>query len=216
MHRLFRHAPLRFIAGVLAAAGLGTGGVVSATASPASAGTGTAAACEVTWGSGAKRVYDYSPYWIVDARAGRHDCYDRFVVDVADSATGYDVKYVDEVYATGYDVAPGVVVPLRGGAKLQVVVNSPAYGPDGYTFRDRNATELVDVSGYRTFRQVAYAGVWRLDTTFGLGVRARLPYRVFILPGTTARIVVDVAHHGDRRAVRAALVRARRRPPPAA
>jgi hypothetical protein len=59
------------------------------------------------------------------------------------------------------------------------------------TYRYANARELVNVAGYRTFRQVAWAGSFEGYTTAGLGVRARLPFRVFTLPG---RLVVDVAH----------------------
>jgi hypothetical protein len=53
------------------------------------------------------------------------------------------------------------------------------------------------VSGYRTFRQVAYAGSFEGQTTIGVGVRARLPFRVFTLagPGSNSRLVIDVAHH---------------------
>jgi hypothetical protein len=47
------------------------------------------------------------------------------------------------------------------------------------------------VTGYQTFRQVAWAGTHHGTTSIGLGVRARLPFRVFTLPD---RIVVDVAH----------------------
>ncbi|MDQ1596268.1 MAG: hypothetical protein QOH40_2824, partial [Arthrobacter pascens] len=34
-------------------------------------------------------------------------------------------------------------------------------------------------------------------TTLGLGVRARLPFKVFTLagPGSGSRLVIDVAHH---------------------
>lgn len=198
MHRPFRHSPRHIIAIALATAGVGLSFGISPAANATESGissSATATDCAVTWGSAAKKADNGSPYWVIDARAGRHHCYDRFVIDVADSTTGYDVKYVEQVYATGYDVTPGTVaVPLRGGAKLQVLINSPAYGPDGYTFRNRNAQELVDVRGFSTFRQVAYAGSRRLETTFGIGTRARLPFRVFILPGEQARVVVDVAH----------------------
>ncbi|EWC59406.1 hypothetical protein UO65_5352 [Actinokineospora spheciospongiae] len=40
-------------------------------------------------------------------------------------------------------------------------------------------------------RQLAWAGSWEGTTDLGLGVRARLPFRVFTLPG---HVVVDVAH----------------------
>lgn len=61
----------------------------------------------------------------------------------------------------------------------------------------RNQDEMVDVSGFRTFRQLAFGGSFEGNTTLGLGVRARLPFRVFVLPATTLgtqRLVVDVAH----------------------
>ena len=56
--------------------------------------------------------------------------------------------------------------------------------------------ELLDPAGYRTFRHVAWAGSFEGQSTLGLGVRARLPFRVFLLdgPGTGSRMVVDVAH----------------------
>jgi hypothetical protein len=44
---------------------------------------------------------------------------------------------------------------------------------------------------------LASAGSFEGQTTIGLGVRARLPFRVFTLdgPGNGSRIVIDVAHH---------------------
>ena len=61
----------------------------------------------------------------------------------------------------------------------------------GWAYPYKNRAELVNVSGYRTFRQVAWAESDAYYTRFGLGVRARLPFRVFTLPG---RLVIDVAH----------------------
>jgi hypothetical protein len=52
------------------------------------------------------------------------------------------------------------------------------------------------VTGYRTFRQVAFLGTFEGYTTIGLGVRARLPFRVQVLagPGAGSRLVIDVGH----------------------
>jgi hypothetical protein len=49
----------------------------------------------------------------------------------------------------------------------------------------------VDLTGYRTFRDTRFAGSFEGETQIGLGVRARLPFRVLQLDG---RIIVDVAH----------------------
>jgi hypothetical protein len=88
--------------------------------------------------------------------------------------------------------ASGAPVPLRGAGKLQVTVYSPAYDQNfNQTYVYTNPAELVNVTGYQTFRQVAWAGSWEGTTSVGLGVRARLPFRVIALED---RVVVDVAH----------------------
>ena len=47
-----------------------------------------------------------------------------------------------------------------------------------------------------TFRDVVWAGSFEGITSVGLGVRARLPSRAFVLagPGDGSRLVIDVAH----------------------
>jgi hypothetical protein len=87
----------------------------------------------------------------------------------------------------------GMVLHVRGDAKLLITIQAPA-GP-GYR---PNARNLVSVSHFRTFRQVRGAGSFEGITSIGLGVRARLPFRVFRVdngaqPGS--RLVIDVAHH---------------------
>jgi hypothetical protein len=152
---------------------------------------GTAAAapyCGITWGSMPKSANPTTVSELVNIRAGRHDCYDRLVFDANGSVNGYWVSYVDVVTEDG----TGNPVPLRGGARLSVTVQAPSYDDNGnLTYHPANRSELVNVAGYRTFRQVAWAGSFEGSTTVGLGVRARLPFRVFTLPG---RVVVDVAH----------------------
>ncbi|HEX6356124.1 AMIN-like domain-containing (lipo)protein [Actinophytocola sp.] len=144
--------------------------------------------CGITWGSGAKSASPTTASELVDVRAGRHDCYDRLVFDVNGAVDGYWVSYVATVYEDG----SGRPVPLRGGARLSVTVQAPSYDENGQlTYNPANRAELVNVTGYQTFRQVAWAGSFEGATTVGLGVRARLPFRVLTLPG---RVVVDVAH----------------------
>ncbi len=159
---------------------------------PASAATG----CSTAWGSLPETVSPRSGGTLDDVRAGRHACHDRLVLDldgIDASAVTYDVRYVDQVAQDG----SGTPVPLRGAADLQVVVHSPAYTAGGAaTYDPADDAEAVDVTGYRTFRQVAWAKSFEGSSTVGLGMRARLPFRVVVLdgPGDGARLVVDVAH----------------------
>jgi len=150
--------------------------------------------CGITWGSLPRTGSRLVAGPIINARAGQHPCYDRLVVDLRSApAPGFNVRYVTRVGTQG----SGRVVPLRGGAFLQIVVRAPTYDTAGHTtYQPARPSEAVAVTGFRTFRQVAYAGSFEGYTSFGLGVRARLPFRVFTLagPGSRTRLVIDVAH----------------------
>ena len=166
-----------------------------ALASAADATTTTCAAPIARWGSLTKSLGSMSPAPITNVRAGRHACFDRLVVDTRGNGAGYTVSYVPQVLSQGR----GTVIPLRGGARLDVVITAPTYNIDTgtSTYNPANARELVNVAGFSTFRQIASGGSFEGFTTIGLGVRARLPMRAFILagPGGGSRLVVDVAHH---------------------
>lgn len=149
--------------------------------------------CGITWGSLAKTGGSASSAPIVDLRAGRHACFDRIVIDIRGEAAGYTVRYVNTVRAEG----SGFAIPLRGAADLSIVVKAPAYDSRGNaTYRPANRNELANVAGYTALRQVAFAGSFEGQTSFGLGVRGRLPFKVFTLagPGDSSRLVIDVAH----------------------
>lgn len=149
--------------------------------------------CGIHWGSLAKTSSSSTTAPIVDVRSGRHACFDRLVIDIRGDGAGYSVRYVNKVRADG----SGKVVRLAGGADIAVVVKAPAYNRHGNaTYRPANRKQLVNVRNYDTFRQVAWAGSFEGQTTIGLGVRARLPFRTFVLdgPGSYSRMVIDVAH----------------------
>ena len=163
---------------------------------PASA--NAAPSCATTWGSQPEVAGRADPGddLVQGVRAGRHDCFDRIVVDVAE-VSGFDswsVRYVPSVREDG----SGTAVPLRGGADLQVTLGAVAHDDRGRpTFTPANRREVVDVRGYRTLRQVAWLGSFEGHTGLGIGTRARLPFRVFVLEGSSAgvdRLVIDVAH----------------------
>lgn len=155
-------------------------------AGPVALGTTTASAapyCGITWGSLAKTAGALTQGTVATLRAGRHNCYDRLVVDLKGPQPGYRVEYVNKLYAEG----SGKVVPVAGGAILGIVVLEGA----------NKVPAMPSVKGYTTFRDVRWAGSFEGQTSLGLGVRARLPFRTFTLPGTTpgtSRLVIDVAH----------------------
>ncbi|MET9368998.1 AMIN-like domain-containing (lipo)protein [Streptomyces griseoflavus] len=176
------------LAGVVLAAGAVP--AAAATAAPARA----AVTCPTGWGSGAKSDSDSTATPLSDIRTGRHDCFDRMVVDVPGAASGdlgYSVRYVDRLYQDG----SGRHIPVAGGAVLEVRVAAPSYAPETgeptYPARAGHPLPGVNLTGYRTFRDARFAGSFEGETQIGLGVRARLPFRVLELPG---RLVVDVAH----------------------
>ena len=156
--------------------------------------TAAGAACSTDWGSRREASHAHPDSVIVNARAGEHACFDRFVVVVKGKAPGYQIRYVDKFVPD----ATGREVDLRGGATLRVtLLGARAHDDDGNpTYQPARRRNMVDVSGFRTFRQAYWGGTFEGTTVIGLGVRARLPFRVFALdgPGDKTRLVVDVAH----------------------
>lgn len=109
----------------------------------------------------------------------------------------YDVRYVGAVH----NDFSGKKVPLDGGAFLELHLGSPAYvWKDGRvvpTWAPANPMRAVNVSGFRTLRQVALVSSWEGTSQVGIGVRGRLPFRTF----TTTRasdghvlLTVEVRH----------------------
>jgi hypothetical protein len=142
----------------------------------------SAASCGVTWGSLEKSEPSTNPNpgSLYSVRTGRHECFDRLVLEFRSRAEGFGVVYTEDLDPG----APGLPLHLRGAAHLLVgVVGSPE--------PFEHPAELVAVPGYRTFRQVSLVGSQQYSTQIGLGVRARLPFRVF---SWGDKIVIDVAH----------------------
>ncbi|MGW0708087.1 AMIN-like domain-containing (lipo)protein [Streptomyces sp. NPDC002643] len=183
------------VAAVLVLAG--TASVAAAGSAGAAPAGGTAAkavaACPTGWGSGVKGTPGVGAVPLDDVRTGRHDCYDRIVFDVPGGGDeiGYYVQYVDEFRQMG----SGDLIPVSGGAILEIRVAAPSYDPEGggvvYPGHVGENLPGVNVTGYSTFRDTRFGGSFEGETQVGLGVRARLPFRVLQLDD---RLVVDVAH----------------------
>lgn len=138
----------------------------------------SAADCSVRWGSQPKAAQSLQHGTLLRLRAGRHECFDRLVIDLDRDRLGWTVRYVAAVR----DQGRGEPIALRGGAFLELVTQSMA----------TQRVALPATTDFRTLRQVGWGGSFEGYSTVGLGVRARLPFRAFTVPG---RLVVDVAHH---------------------
>jgi hypothetical protein len=144
-------------------------------------------------------VSTYTTATIEDLQAAGDVCFDRLVVDLGPAqaglpgpqGVGYQVKYVAEARN-----GAGEPLPVLGDAFLAVVLNAPAHDGDFQpTYQPRDPIQAVDVAGFQTFRQVAFLGTFESQTEVVIGVRARLPFRAFVLAGPQAsRLVIDVAH----------------------
>ncbi|MFE0421934.1 hypothetical protein [Streptomyces sp. NPDC058953] len=177
------------LTGATLAGAAGTAGAATTAAGPA----GTPAACSNPWGSGVKSAADPTTGHLSDIRTGRHACYDRMVFDIGatNRNTGYHVGYVDAFHQDG----SGDPIPVAGGAILQIYVNAPtrnlSTGQETYPARGKQPLPGVDITGYQTFKDHKFGASFEGQSQVGLGVRAKLPFRV---TRTTTQIVVDVAH----------------------
>ena len=142
------------------------------------------------WGSLPREAPGMSTGHIDRVRIATGPCADRIVFDITGDTPGFNVRYVSQITADG----SGAVIPVAGGARLLIVIRTNAH--DIVTGR----VTLKDVPRpvrFRTFRGLVLAGDFEGVTTVGLGVRARLPFRAFTLPGPGKnhnRVVVDVSH----------------------
>lgn len=163
---------LRVLVALAVLTGLNLAGPPAASAAPY---------CGLTWGSLPRSTAGATAGSFAGVRTGRHDCYDRLVVDVTAPVQSFDVRYVDGL---------GSAVP--GGAQLEVVVGTRTELSHTWMFH----YDLATVTSSRTFRAVKAGHGGGETTSVWLGVRARLPFRAFVLDGgpSGSRLVVDVAH----------------------
>lgn len=145
--------------------------------------------CGITWGSAVKTGGDLRTPGLVRVTTAQETCWDRVVFEFAGPVDGYQVGYATEVPTEGQGLD---LVPFTaGGAHLAVSLRAPG------TLASLTAGQhAANALGKATLRDVVFGGTFEGYTLFAAGVRARLPFRVLVLPGpgTHSRIVVDVAH----------------------
>ena len=124
---------------------------------------------------------------LVAVRAGRQKNADRLVFEFRGGRPGYRVEYVQRLFEDG----SGRPVRLRGRAIVQVLVRPAAAHDD--TGRPTFPGPPPDGTDFAAFRQIADAGDFEGQLTWGIGVAARTPVRVLRLDGPS-RVAVDVLH----------------------
>ncbi len=177
--RTFRRGVVSaLVAGVVMA--VAGGGAIPAVAAPF---------CGITWGSGEKTAGDLSTAGLLDVRTGRHECWDRVVFEFDGAAQATPSPTAPQVLTDGQGLD---LVPYTAGtAWLRVSLRAPSL-----TFGAISGEHVAAVVPYDTLRDVVYGGTFEGYSTFAVGVRARLPFRILTLPGpaTHSRIALDIAH----------------------
>lgn len=171
------------------------GPTATATASPTESPSATDVAC-TSFGSISPQESEdplaMSPLTGASMRVGRHDCYERFVFEMAGTggAPGWSAQYRDPLIAD----PSGMEVQLRGETNLEVILRvwtvsdfegrpdewPPFTGPDD-----------IVTTGYTAIREARNLYAFEGVTQIGLGLDKRRPFRVSLLEGPP-RLVVDV------------------------
>jgi hypothetical protein len=163
------------------------------------ASSASATVCQAAWSSVDQSGGSLATAPIFTSRVGQHTCYDSFVVEVDGPASGYSIGYADEVYTEGQGLPLSPYMERPAGALIGIHLLNPSYdvntGAIRYPFWPTQ--RVADVGNFTTFRGVVYGGSFEGYTTFALGVRARLPFQVLVLPGpgTHTRFVINVRHY---------------------
>jgi LPXTG-motif cell wall-anchored protein len=135
------------------------------------------------------RVVEHPPVGsatLTGLRVGRHASFDRVVFQLDGPIPSYySVRYLPVVYLDG----SGDPLQLRGGAFLEVVVRAPTHDQEGRPVL--TPTRLRP--DFPALREVKVPGSFEGQTTAGIGVSAKVGFRVLELADPT-RIVIDLAH----------------------
>lgn len=127
---------------------------------------------------------------VSDIRLGRHDGFDRVVLDVGGTGTpGWDVQYVDDAASQG----SGDAVDVAGEAILQVTLTGAGYPYDtGVTEYSGGPLTAADTE---VVTEVVFDATYEGTTVAFVGTTGRNPFRVYALQNPT-RVVVEVADAG--------------------
>ena len=126
-----------------------------------------------------------------DIRVGRHDGFDRVVLEVGgEGRPGWDVRYVDVASSQG----SGDAVEVAGDAVLQVTVTGAGY-PYDTGVEEYSADAPLSAPDTETVTEVVFDATYEGTTVAFVGTQRQLPFRVYLLDAPT-RLVLEVAHAG--------------------
>ena len=124
---------------------------------------------------------------VVDLRVGEHRNFDRIVIDFKAKMSGYKVRYVEKLVQDG----SGNTVHVPGRRFVSIVL-TPArtYNRDGDSIYNGPRRARAN---FETLRQAVFVSDFEGYVTFGLGLRRKEDFRVFVLHHPN-RLVIDVRH----------------------
>ena len=126
-----------------------------------------------------------------DIRVGRHDGFDRVVLEVGGEGTpGWDVRYVDQASSQG----SGDAVEVAGDAVLQVTLTGAGY-PVRHRGRGVLGGRTVSAADTEVVTEVVFDATYEGTTVAFVGTTPAAPFRVYLLEAPT-RVVLEVAHAG--------------------
>lgn len=126
---------------------------------------------------------------LADIRTGRHEHFDRIVLDLSGPAPGVVAeRYVDQLTRAG----SGRPVDIPGTTFLEITLAPAAAHDDSGrpTYEDARQFTTPDLHNVRA---VAITGDYEDRLTLGIGVGHGTLHRVFTLDNPT-RVVIDVGH----------------------
>jgi hypothetical protein len=129
-------------------------------------------------------------------RVGRHDCFERFVFEMAGSGPdpGWRVRYQDPITGQG----SGEPIELLGAAQIEILIGAMTVNEFEGRPEEWPAFEGPDdivTSGFIALREARNLYGYEGTTQLGLGVDRVRPFRAFWL-ADPPRLVVDVSTAG--------------------
>jgi hypothetical protein len=124
---------------------------------------------------------------VVDLRTGEHRNFDRVVIDLNGKVPGYRVRYVKQLTFDG----SGDPVPVHGRKFISVQLTpAKAHNAKGESVYEGPRLRHRE---FDVIRDVAFTGDFEAVVSFGISLRRKENFRVFVLHDPN-RLVIDVRH----------------------